>query len=171
MRYMFLPKGISLLTCRCIAESNMSGRPTGSRIRMIRRQISQDLGRLTPNGYDEAKAIIQPWLNDVEELGIGFEPKWNCCDSIKGVADNAVTSGSANSYGSVSGNRLFPRENFEGELLESTFDAIWNNTQAGYIVPPYNIAPIYERSSSTNNAVSPAWREAIAGVIMGATNN
>jgi hypothetical protein len=120
---------------------------------------------------EEAKAIIQPWLDDIEELGIDFEPEWNYYDSFKGVADNVLTNGSANNYGSVSGNRLFPRENFEGELFESTFDAIFDNIQAGYVVLPYNIAPTYERSSSTDNAVSPAWREAIAYVIMGATIN
>lgn len=39
------------------------------------------------------------------------------------------------------------------------------------MVLPYNIAPVYERSSTTDNAVSPAWREAIAYVIMCATIN
>jgi hypothetical protein len=92
-------------------------------------------------------------------------------ESYKGVADNALTNGSANNYGSVSGNRLFPRENFEGELFESTFDALWDNIQEGYVVLPYNIAPTYEHSSSTDNAVNPAWREAISYIIMGATIN
>lgn len=127
---------------------------------------------IAPNqSIEEAKTIIQPWLDDIEELGINFKPDWNYYDSFKGVSDNALTNGSANNYGSVSGNRLFPRENFEGELFESTFHAIWDNIKAGYVVLPYNIAPVYERSSSTNNAVSPAWREAIAYVIMGATIN
>lgn len=117
---------------------------------------------IAPNQtIEEAKAIIQPWLDDIEELGIEFKPEWNYYDSFKGVADNVLTNGSANNYGSVSGNRLFPREKFEGEVLESTFDAIWDNVKAGYVVLPYSIAPAYERSSSTNNAVSPAWREAI----------
>lgn len=120
---------------------------------------------------EEAKAVMQPWSDDVKELGIELEPEWNYYDSFKGVADNALTNESANNYGSVSGNGLFPRENFEGELFESTFDAIWANIQAGYVVLPYNIAPTYERSSGTDNAVSPAWREAIAYVIMGATIN
>lgn len=101
------------------------------------------------------------WLDDVEELGIDFEPDWNYYQSFKGVADNALTNGSANNYGSVSGNLLFPRENFEGELFESSFDAIWDNIKAGYVLLPCNIAPVYERSSSTDNAVSPAWREAM----------
>jgi hypothetical protein len=127
---------------------------------------------IAPNQtIDEAKAIIQPWLDDIKDLGIEFEPEWNYYESYKGVADNALTNGSANNYGSVSGNRLFPRENFEGELFESTFDALWTNIQEGYVVLPYNIAPTYERSSSTDNAVNPAWREAISYIIMGATIN
>lgn len=123
---------------------------------------------IAPNQtIEDAKAIIQPWLDDIEELGIELEPEWNQYDAYKGIADNALTNGSANNYGVVSGNRLFPRENFEGELFESTFDAMWNNIQEGYVVLPYNIAP----SGRTDNAVNPAWREAIAYVIMGNTFN
>jgi hypothetical protein len=118
---------------------------------------------IAPNQtIEEAKSINQPWLDDMEDLGIDLKPEWNHYESYKGVADNALTNGSANNYGSVSGNRLFPRENFEGELFDSTFDALWTNIQEGYVVLPYNIAPTYERSSSTNNAVNPAWREAIS---------
>lgn len=123
---------------------------------------------IAPNQtIEDAKAIIQPWLDDIEELGIELEPEWNQYDAYKGIVDNALTNGSANNYGVVSGNRLFPRENFEGELFESTFDAMWNNIQEGYVVLPYNIAP----SGRTDNAVNPAWREAIAYVIMGNTFN
>lgn len=118
---------------------------------------------------DETQAIIQPWLDDVADLGIDFQPDWNHFDDFKGVADNALTNGSANNYGSVSGNRLFPRGNFEGKLFEATFEAIWKNVQEGYVVLPYNMAPAYDRNNPPKNAINPAWREAIAYVIMGTT--
>lgn len=118
---------------------------------------------------EEAKAIIQPWMDDVAELGIRFEPEWNHYDTFKGVADNALTNGSANNYGSVSGNRLFPRANFEGDLFDTTFDAMWKNVEEGYVVLPYNLAPAYDHDNPPDNAINPAWRESIAYVIMGTT--
>jgi len=125
---------------------------------------------IAPNqSIEDAKAIIQPWLDDIEKLGIELEPDWNYYESFKGVADNVLTNGSANNYGSITGNRLFPRENFEGELFESTFEAMWDSIQDGYVMLPYNIAPAYESDSPPENSVNPAWREAIAYVIMGTT--
>jgi hypothetical protein len=118
---------------------------------------------------DEAKAIIKPWLNNVKDLGIDFEPKWTYYELFKGVADNALTTGSANNYGSVSGNPLFLRENFECDLFEATFNVMWKSIQEGSVGLPYNIALAKEATSSINNAASPAWREAIPYVIMGAT--
>ena len=46
---------------------------------------------------------------------------------------------------------------------------MWDSVQDGYVMLPYNIAPAYESGSPPDNAVNPAWREAIAYVIMGAT--
>lgn len=122
---------------------------------------------IAPNqSLEDTKAIIQPWLDDIKELGIELEPEWNYYDTYKGVADNALTNGSANNYGSVAANRLFPRENFEGDLFEATFNAIWTNIQEGIVVLPYNIA---QPSDHPDNAVNPAWRDSIAYIILGAT--
>lgn len=116
----------------------------------------------------EAKEIIQPWLDDIKDLGIDLQPAWEFYDTWLGVSQNALTNGSANNYGTVSGNRLFPRANFEdADLFNQTFDAIWENVQAGYVVLPYNIAPTYERGGRPDDAINPAWRETIAYVIMG----
>ncbi|KAI7673542.1 FAD/FMN-containing isoamyl alcohol oxidase MreA [Hortaea werneckii] len=125
---------------------------------------------VAPNqSLDDTKSIIQPWLNDIKDLGIELNATWNHYDSWIGVANNALTNGSANNYGSITSNRLIPRDNFNGTLFDQTFDKLWEMVQAGNVVLPYNIAPTYDRGGRQDNAVNPAWREAVAYIIIGDT--
>ena len=113
---------------------------------------------------EEGQAIIQPWLDEVRELGIEVQPDWAHYDSYYGVYQNQLTYGSANSYGGATGNRLFPRANWANEaIFNETFEAIWQNLLDGNVVLPYNLQP----TDDVDNAVNPAWRKNIAYIITG----
>lgn len=113
----------------------------------------------------EGQAIIQPWLDEVEALGIEVNPAWAHYDSYYGVYQEQLTYGSANSYSTIVGNRLFPRANWADEAtFNDTFDAIYQNVLDHYVVLPYNLQP----TDDEDNAVNPAWRKNLAYIITGA---
>lgn len=128
---------------------------------------------LAPNKtLAEAQSILQPWLDDVKALGISVTPDWEYYESYYGVVQNQLTVGSANTIGSLSDNRLYPRANFENAtLLNATASTLWEQVKAGYVILPYNLAPTYERGGKANNSVNPAWRSTVAYIITAGSLN
>lgn len=124
---------------------------------------------IAPNKtLSQTQAIIQPWLDEMTALNVTVTPDWTYHSEWYAVTQTALTNGSANNYGGITGNRLFPRSNFEDpSSFTATFDAIWSAIEAGNVMLPYNIAPGYAPGSTSDNAVNPAWREAIAYIIVG----
>ncbi|KAL4908689.1 hypothetical protein BDW74DRAFT_188589 [Aspergillus multicolor] len=110
----------------------------------------------------ETDAILAPWFNQLQNLGITLTPNtthfdnfydgWLASFPLEVVEKTHVATGS----------RLFPRANFEDEtLLNQTFEAIKASSDAGLTYIAFNMAPTLERAGNPDNAVNPAWRNAV----------
>ncbi|KAF7514914.1 hypothetical protein G7054_g14899 [Neopestalotiopsis clavispora] len=123
--------------------------------------------------------LVQPWFDRLTELGIPFTPNttyyeeflpaYNDNFGIVHDADNDLaTKDSVGSVVSMPGNWLFPRHNWEDPAkFNATWDAIQAHGAAGVKIFGYHQAP--RNRLGVDNAVSSAWREAIAFLITGAT--
>ncbi|KAL3478837.1 hypothetical protein BJX99DRAFT_245238 [Aspergillus californicus] len=111
---------------------------------------------------DETNAILAPWFKQLDNLDIAFTPNttffsnfydaWLASFPLEVVEKTHVATGS----------RLFPRANFEDTaLLNQTFDAIKASSDAGLTFIAFNMAPTLERADNPDNAVNPAWRNAV----------
>lgn len=116
---------------------------------------------------DETTALLTPWLDDLAGLGIEVDPVYfpadNFHDAWAAGFPLEVVGGSA----AKTGGRLFPRTNWEDEaLLNATFDAIRYPIEQGGVFLGFNIAaPGISGLAVPDNAVNPAWREAVLHAI------
>lgn len=115
---------------------------------------------------EETNALLDPWFKQLKDLNITVTPKtvqydnyydaW--LDSFPLEVVEKTTAGTAS--------RLFPRENWQDEArLNQTFDAIKASSDAGLILIAFNMAPTLENGGNPDNAVNPAWRNAVMHAI------
>lgn len=117
---------------------------------------------------EEAKGILQPWLNDMDHIGIPITPDWQSFDGFYEAYNASFPVEGVNNKGVVTGSRLFPRKNWANEtIFNTTYDAIWSNLEDGMALISYNMAPTWEKGGREDTAVNPAWRETIGFVITG----
>ncbi|KFY50051.1 hypothetical protein V496_09623 [Pseudogymnoascus sp. VKM F-4515 (FW-2607)] len=115
----------------------------------------------------ETAALLRPWFADLAGLGIEVDPVYfpadNFHDAWAAGFPLEVVGGSA----AKTGGRLFPRRNWEDEdLLNATFDAIRYPIEQGGVFLGFNIAaPGISGLAVPDNAVNPAWREAVLHAI------
>lgn len=115
---------------------------------------------------DETIALLAPWFSRLREVGIIVHPRItsysNFLDAFYGefILERVMV-------GTVSqGSRLIPRNVFsDRNALDRTFAAIRKNLEHGRPILAYNMAPDLKRIGNPDNAVNPAWREALAHVI------
>ncbi|KAM7187069.1 6-hydroxy-D-nicotine oxidase [Naviculisporaceae sp. PSN 640] len=115
-------------------------------------------------------ALVKPWFDRLTELGIPFQPKTRAWDAFY-PAYNATwgsdpTLSAAGGVGYVPGNWILPRENWEDPAkFEATFETIRNHSDRdGRLLFGYHQAP--RNRANVDNAVNPAWREAISFLIL-----
>ena len=107
-----------------------------------------------------SEAILNPWLNRLNKLGISVDPKitefpsfyeaWNASFPLEVVQKVNATTGS----------RLFPRANFETkEKIDETFKHIRLSTENNRVQVHFNIKAV--DPDNADNAVHPAWRQNI----------
>ena len=117
----------------------------------------------------QAQEILQPWLDDMESLGVPVEPQWQTFDGFYTAYNSSFPVEDVINSGVVTASRLFPRENFMNgtQLFDDTFDSITDDLDAGMAVIGYNMAPTLERGGYQNTSVSQAWRDSIGYMITG----
>jgi len=116
----------------------------------------------------EAKALLAPWVAQMEDLNIPLDITWEEHPGFYSAYNASFPVGNVNHQGVATASRMFPRENFEDPTLwNATFDTYWSTIEAGHMVIGYNIAPSWSRGGYTNAPVNPAWRSTIAFIITG----
>ncbi|KAL2864102.1 FAD-binding oxidoreductase [Aspergillus lucknowensis] len=111
---------------------------------------------------EEANALLAPWFEQLNDLGITFTPETKYFDNFYDAWLESFPLEAVEKTHVATGSRLFPRENFQDKaLLDQTFDAIKESSDAGLILIAFNMAPTLERGGNPDNAVNPAWRKAV----------
>ncbi|KAL3462057.1 hypothetical protein BJX64DRAFT_149655 [Aspergillus heterothallicus] len=111
---------------------------------------------------EETNALLSPWFTQLNDLGVNFTPNTTYFDNFYDAWLNSFHLEAVEKTHVATGSRLFPRANWEDEsLLNQTFDAIKASSDAGLVLIAFNMAPTLERGGNPDNAVNPAWRNAV----------
>ncbi|OBT65501.1 hypothetical protein VE03_04983 [Pseudogymnoascus sp. 23342-1-I1] len=115
----------------------------------------------------ETAALLAPWLADLSGLGIEVDPVYFPADNFHDAWAAGFPLESVGGSAAKTGGRLFPRKNWEDEAtLNETFDAIRYPIEEGGMFLGFNIAAPGRRGVEyPDNAVNPAWREAVLHAI------
>ncbi|KAL5334136.1 hypothetical protein BJX70DRAFT_391680 [Aspergillus crustosus] len=110
---------------------------------------------------EETNALLAAWFKRLNDLDITFTPNTTYFDNFYDAWLNSFPLEAVQKTHVATGSRLFPRENFEDDLLlDQTFNAIKASSDAGLTLIAFNMAPTLERDGNPDNAVNPAWRKA-----------
>jgi FAD/FMN-containing dehydrogenase len=116
----------------------------------------------------EAKALLAPWVAQMEDLKVPLDIDWQEFGSFYAAYNHSFPVEAVNNQGVATASRMFPRENWANETIwNATYNALWSSLEAGNALIGYNIAPSWERGGYTDAAVSPAWRNTIGFIITG----
>ncbi|KAI1633251.1 FAD binding domain-containing protein [Biscogniauxia mediterranea] len=121
-----------------------------------------------PNmSIDELMNLTAPFWKAVEEAGLtaDMQPVYHEYDNFYDAWDNSFPLEAWGSNLLRQGSRLFPRASWQDPVkLSDTFKAIRYVVDSGGIVLGFNLAP-GPKSGYPDNAVNPAWREAVLHAI------
>ncbi|CAJ2503651.1 Uu.00g110450.m01.CDS01 [Anthostomella pinea] len=116
----------------------------------------------------EAQAALQPFLDDMDALGIPISPNWTQFDGFYDAYKASFPVEAVINVGVVTASRLFPWQNWANPtIFNQTFEAIWQNVEDGQALFAYNMHPSWGPNGVQDNAVHPGWREAIGYMITG----
>ena len=118
----------------------------------------------------EFSALLQPWFNELEALGIVVDPVYTTYPTFYSAWLANFPQEKVGQDDFFVGSRLFPRANWESEtLLNATFSEFKKSADLGLTTINFNIAPTLAAGGFPDNAVNPAWREALLHSIQGTT--
>jgi hypothetical protein len=110
--------------------------------------------------------LLAPWLKDLEGLGIKVDPVYFPADNFHDAWDAGFPLEAVGGSAAKTGARLFPRKNWKDkETLDATFAAIRYPIEQGGVFLGFNIAAPGLKGSYPDNAVNPAWRDAVLHAI------
>lgn len=109
----------------------------------------------------EYTALVQPWFDELDKLGIPYSPVNKYYDNFYDAWDAGFPLEMVASTTMMTGSRLFPRENWEDETLrDETFEALKKTITAGYPLLAFNMKAELKEGYADNSA-NPAWRNAL----------
>lgn len=107
---------------------------------------------------EETAAILQPWLTQLDTLGIKVDPNITHYDSFYPAWVESFPLEVIQKVNVATGSRLFPRANFvDPDLLNATFANIRLSSETNHAIVGFNIKAT--SPDDPDNAVNPAWRE------------
>jgi hypothetical protein len=119
----------------------------------------------------EASAFLEPMITKFKSLGIPVPDgsittaSSYAADTLSRIRASGIGEGAigGNGGGARYASRLFPRKNLVPgtKLFNDTFDAIRNVVEAQYFIIGDALAPTMEVAGYPDNAVNPAWRDAV----------
>ncbi|OTB06057.1 hypothetical protein M426DRAFT_72414 [Hypoxylon sp. CI-4A] len=134
----------------------------------VQGQFASDMGPWFAPGMSKAQLekLVAPLLAKFQEIGIEVNPiyteyddfydAWNASFPVEPWGSDQIRQAS----------RLFPKSNWQDPAkLNATFDAIKSVVEEGAYIVGFNIAAAPKRGYP-DNAVNPAWRNAVMHAIM-----
>ncbi|KAG9189457.1 hypothetical protein G6011_06325 [Alternaria panax] len=115
---------------------------------------------------EEAKALVDPWVEDMAVLGITVEPKWTQYNGFYDAYNVSFRMEGVNSSGAATTSCMIPCPNWVNELVfDATFEALWQAVDEGISLICYNMALSWKKGGRPDNSVNPAWRNMLGFVI------
>ncbi|CAK7203866.1 hypothetical protein SEUCBS139899_006615 [Sporothrix eucalyptigena] len=120
----------------------------------------------------QLKAAVQPWLDEMQSLGIQMNTTWAEFPSFYPAyySQLAPTSLGVMPYNMTYGSRLIPRASFDRATgLNATMAAFRVLADQGHMFNGFQLAPTLETGEpvgTDGNAVLPAWRDALSHTIV-----
>ncbi|PVH96951.1 hypothetical protein DM02DRAFT_598423 [Periconia macrospinosa] len=115
----------------------------------------------------ELNTVLTPYFKQLTGYNIPFSPKITEYKSFYQGWQAEFGPEMGSNVQTAVGSRLFPRSNFADEKSRNTtFNAIRATVESGQPVIAFNVAPTLARGGNPDNAVNPAWRNAVIHAIM-----
>jgi hypothetical protein len=113
----------------------------------------------------EYNALVQPWYDDLSNLGISISPSTTYYDNFYGAWMAGFPLETVASSTMMTGSRLFPRANWEdATLFNTTFDTLRSTVENGYALLAFNMkAELVD--GYPDNAANPAFRNTLMHAI------
>ncbi|KAK4223295.1 bifunctional solanapyrone synthase [Podospora fimiseda] len=115
------------------------------------------------------ETLLNPFLTDLTNLGIPFEPVWKEYDSFYKTFTGTWGPEVVGAHDSHAASRLFPKENFEPAKINQTLAAVRHAIEGGAILIGHNIRAAPNPTVNQDNAVHPAWRKTTGFFILAAS--
>ncbi|KAK4677478.1 hypothetical protein QC764_405020 [Podospora pseudoanserina] len=113
--------------------------------------------------------LIQPFLDDLANLGISIDPVWNEYPSLYQAHSGTFPPENVGGADNRAASRLFPKDNFINPTKRNeTMAAVRYAVEAGGILIGYNIRAAPNSAVNQTNSVNPAWRETTGFFILAA---
>jgi hypothetical protein len=110
---------------------------------------------------DEATALLQPWFNKLNELGVQFDPNITHFDNYYDAWRSSFPLEAVQKPNVATGSRLFPRENFEtAEKRQELFEHIKTSSEKNRVQVHFNMQA--KDPANNDNAVNSHWRPLVS---------
>ncbi|KAJ5780426.1 hypothetical protein N7457_005586 [Penicillium paradoxum] len=110
-------------------------------------------------------ALMKPWFDDLNELGISFEPITTYYDNFHDGWAAGFPREFVGPSTMITASRLFPRENFESPtLFNETFNVLRETITDGFLLLGFNMKT-EAHDLYAPNAANPAWRPSLMHAI------
>lgn len=117
----------------------------------------------------QTKTLLAPWFNAMNNLNITYTPWYNHADNFHDAWAVSFPQEYVGTSGVKTASRLIPRSVFQSDSLRNrTFLAHKDAVEKGLFTVGFHISGTgIAVNPPTDNAVLPAWRDALAHVIVG----
>ncbi|KAF2273025.1 FAD-binding domain-containing protein [Westerdykella ornata] len=114
----------------------------------------------------QVNSLLRPFFSTLTALNIPFSPKITEYKSFYPAWQAEFPLEPQGAVSGAPGSRLFPRSNFASETGRNiTFNAIKQMVETGHSILGFHMAPTLARGGNVDNAVNPAWRNAVMHAI------
>ncbi|KAL4976919.1 FAD binding domain protein [Aspergillus desertorum] len=117
----------------------------------------------------QTKALLKPWFEVLDGLNISYTPWYNYADNFHDVWEVAFPQEYVGTALVKTASRLMPRSIFTNNTSRaSLFDAHKDAIEKGLFIAGFHLSGTgIAMTPPTDNSVLPAWRDALAHVIVG----
>lgn len=110
---------------------------------------------------EEATALLQPWFNELTDLGIQFDPNITYFDNFYDAWRSSFPLEAVQKPNVATASRLFPRANFEtADKRQQVFDKIRSSAEKNRVQVHFNMQ--CKDPANNDNAVNSHWRPLVS---------
>jgi len=116
----------------------------------------------------QTSALLSTFQTRLTSLNIPFSPKVTEYKTFYAAWQAEFPLERQSDIQTAFGSRLFPRSNFASETGRNvTFQVFKDTVEAGQVIIGFTLGPTLARGGNVDNAVNPAWRNAVIHAITG----